>query len=251
MTVRMTWKGQLNLGLVSIPVGLATAVREKDVRFKQFTEDLHPVGRQAYDKETGEILETSEVKKGYEVDGKIVLITDEELDSVAAESTKALDVVCTVDEIDPMLYASHQWIVPQEGAEGAYDLLVATLAESKQVALAKTVRRSKQHVVAIHSDGTALIASFLHYADEVVQAPYQVSGASADMEQHKALLAKLLAGMKKPGAEQEFTDEQREKVLALIAAKASGQEINLSEQKAKDDTLDLLSALQASIGGEK
>jgi len=67
----MTWKGQLNLGLVSIPVGMATAVREKDVKFRQFTEDLHPVGRQEFDKETGEILTRSDIKKGYEIDGKV------------------------------------------------------------------------------------------------------------------------------------------------------------------------------------
>ena len=247
MTVRMTWKGQLNLGLVSIPVGMATAVREKDVKFKQFTEDGHAVGRQEFDKETGEILARSDIKKGYEVDGKIVLITDADLESVALESTKALDVVCTVDSIDPMLYASHQWLVPQEGAEAAYDLLVETLAESGQVALAKTVRRSKQHIVAIHSDGSSLIASFLHYADEVVTAPYKAQEAASSLSQHKTLLAKLLADMAQPGAVESFTDEQREKVLALIEAKAAGVEPVISEVTPKDETIDLLAALEASI----
>ena len=115
------------------------------------------------------------------------------------------------------------------------------------MALAKTVRRSKQHIVAIHSDGSSLIASFLHYADEVVTAPYKAQEAASSLSQHKTLLAKLLADMAQPGAVESFTDEQREKVLALIEAKAAGVEPVISEVTPKDETIDLLAALEASI----
>jgi len=247
----MTWRGQLNLGLVSIPVGLATAVREKSVKFQQFTEDLHSVGRQAYDKETGEILSSADVRKGYKVGDTVVLLTDEELESVSLESTKALEVVCTVASVDPMLYDSHQWIVPQEGAEAVYDLLVSSLADSGIVALATTVRRNKKHVVAIHSDGASLIASFLHYADEVVDAPYVAATVGAEMGQHKALLIKLLSGLQKPDNEvASFTDDQRDKVLAMIEAKASGVVVPQETVQVKDATVNLLEALEASLGKE-
>lgn len=251
MAVRMTWKGQLNLGLVSIPVGMATAVREKGVKFQQFTADLHPVGRQAYDKETGEILSSADVHKGFMVGEQVVLLTDEELESVSLESTKALDVQCVVEDIDPLLYASHQWLVPQEGAEAVYDLLVHVLSAASVVALAVTVRRNKKHVVAIHSDGKALLASFLHYVDEVVDAPYQAKPMDAKLQKHRALMTELLTGMLKPVEEvATFTDDQREKVLAMIEAKASGAVVDVIEAPVKDTTVSLLDALEASISGK-
>jgi non-homologous end joining protein Ku len=54
MAPRVSWKGFLKIGLVMAPVGLVSAITEKEVKFSQFTADGHPVGRKTYDKITGE-----------------------------------------------------------------------------------------------------------------------------------------------------------------------------------------------------
>ena len=73
----------------------------------------------------------------------------------------------------------------------------------------------------------------------------------AEMGQHKALLIKLLSGLQKPDNEvASFTDDQRDKVLAMIEAKASGVVVPQETVQVKDATVNLLEALEASLGKE-
>jgi len=92
---RAYWKGYLRRSLVSCPIALypATSEREK-VSFNQINKTTgHRVRYRKVDAETGEEVPSEDIIKGYEVaKGEYVEITDEELESVALESTKTIDI---------------------------------------------------------------------------------------------------------------------------------------------------------------
>src|SRR6202008_3932875 len=94
MAPRAYWKGYLRLSLVSCPIALypATSEREK-VSFNQINKQTgHPIRYRKVDAETGEEVPSDDIIKGYEVaKGEYVEVNDEELESVALESTKTID----------------------------------------------------------------------------------------------------------------------------------------------------------------
>ena len=107
MAPRANWKGYLKLSLVSCPVALypATSEREK-VRFHQINSKTgNRVRMQRIDAETGKPVEWEDVVKGYEYSkGSYLEVTKEELEAVALESTRTIEIDTFVpkDEIDDL-----------------------------------------------------------------------------------------------------------------------------------------------------
>ena len=108
MATRPTWQGYLRLSLVSCPVALYTATsRTGEVHFNMLSKKTHNRIRMIpTDPEEGPI-DRSDIVKGYEVDkGKFVIVTPEELEGVAPEKTRTIEIQDFVDiaEIDPIYY---------------------------------------------------------------------------------------------------------------------------------------------------
>ena len=102
---RAYWKGSLKLSLVSCPVALypASTGAEK-TRFHMInTETGNRLKQQMIDSETGDVVESDQKARGYEISkGKYVEIEKDELDAVQIESNHAIDIDSFVpkDEID-------------------------------------------------------------------------------------------------------------------------------------------------------
>ena len=99
------------------------------------------------------------------------MITPEELDSVAPEKTRAIDIEDFVDleDIDPIFYDHPYYLVPDKGAGKAYGLLLEAMRESGKVAIARVVIRSKEQLVAIRpAAGDVLTMETMIFHDEVV-----------------------------------------------------------------------------------
>ena len=95
MAPRAYWKGFLRLSLVSCPIQMfpATTEREK-ISFNQINKETgNRIRYRKVDEDTGEEVELSNIIKGYQVDkGQYVEITDDELESVALDSKKAIEI---------------------------------------------------------------------------------------------------------------------------------------------------------------
>src|SRR5215211_3736090 len=95
MAPRANWKGYLKLSLVSCPIALYPASSEREkIRFHQINKKTgNRIKLQRVDAETGEPVEYEHIMKGYEV-GKdqYIEITDEELEAIALESTRTIDI---------------------------------------------------------------------------------------------------------------------------------------------------------------
>ena len=92
---RPFWKGYLKLSLVSCPIALFPASSSSErVSFRQINKKTgHRLKQQLVDSVSGEVVESQDKGRGYQVGKDEYLpVEDEELDSLALESTKIIDL---------------------------------------------------------------------------------------------------------------------------------------------------------------
>ena len=228
------WSGAISFGLVNVPVKLYSAVSRKTVRFHQLNADTgHRISQKRVDSVTGDEIPYEKIVKGFELTkDRYVVITPEELDSVAPEKTRAIDIEDFVDleDIDPIYYDHPYYLVPDKGAGKAYGLLLEAMRESGKVAIARVVIRSKEQLVAIRpAAGDVLTMETMIFHDEVVPTddldgvPDAKDLKTTDRELKMA--QQLIASLASDFEPSKYHDEYREKVLELVERKAEGEEI--------------------------
>lgn len=251
---RAMWSGSISFGLVNVPVKLFTAARSKDIGFNQLhAADGARIQMKRVCSVDGNEVPYDEIAKGYEVSpDRYVLISQAELDALAPEVTRGIDIESFIDleEIDPVYFENSYYLVPDKGGAKAYGLLLAAMRESGKIALGRIVLRSKQYLVALRPAGNALAMSTLYYPDEVVDQD-ELSGLpeqTAFADRELAMAQQLIAALSEDFEPEKYHDEYRERVLDLIEQKASGQPIQI-EAKPENaaPVVDLMAALEASI----
>jgi DNA end-binding protein Ku len=257
---RAIWTGSLSFGLVNVPVGLFSATEDKSIRFNQFQKGTADrVRNKRVNERTGEEVPYDEIVKGYDLGGgQYVILTPDELASVAPGASKTIDVNDFVDleQIDPIYFDRPYFLAPHgKGGERAYALLLKAMAEMKKVAIARFIMRDKQYLVAIRADDEALVLETLRFEDEVRRPSEELPSLpiEADYEPREMEMAKLLidsmAADWDPGT---YHDTYRERVEGLIDQKARGEVIDVSAAEAEPaPVIDLLEALQASVSAAR
>ncbi len=256
---RAMWTGTIGFGLVSVPVKLYPAAREKTVRFNQLcSEHSARVRQQLICTAEGEAVERAGTVKGYEVGpDRYVTVTDADLTALAPQSSRALtiDAFVPAGSAPPNAYSKSYWAGPADGAAGAYGLLHAAMREHEVAAAGVLMLRSREQPVLLEAVPQGLLASVLHYADELVPAEeitgmHDAIAAAQDGRQHE-MAGMLISQMQGP-FEYAWQDHFREQVLALIDAKAAGEEIAVAPPApAAQAVPDLMAALEASVKAAK
>src|SRR5687768_12469411 len=175
MAARPIWRGQVRIGLVSIPVELYSATKSgATIAFHQVHE---PTGKRIkYEKVVPGIgpVDRDEIIKGYEVSkGEYVLLEPEEIESVKLESRKTLDLSQFVDlaDIDPIYYDKPYYVVPADDlAEEAFVVVREALRQAKKVGIGQLAMRGQEYVVSLKACGRGMVLETLRYADEVNKA---------------------------------------------------------------------------------
>jgi DNA end-binding protein Ku len=90
MAARSIWTGSLGFGLVTIPVKLVTAVRDKSIHFNLLSKDgSSRLRRKLYAPDTGKEYEYGETSRGYEIaPDRYVIVTEEEIEKLRPEKTR-------------------------------------------------------------------------------------------------------------------------------------------------------------------
>src|SRR5215218_7830213 len=113
---RAIWSGAISFGLVNIPVKLYSAVSRKTVRFHQLDRaDNQRIQQKRVNPRTGGEVPYDNLVKGYEIGpDRYVVVTPEELDALAPEKTRAIDIedFVDLDQIDPIYYDHPYYLVP-------------------------------------------------------------------------------------------------------------------------------------------
>ena len=130
----------------------------------------HPLGRQYFCPDDGQRLSTDDIVRGYETqEGKMVVVTDKELEAAAPESTRDIELRRFVpfEQIPSMYFQRPYFLAPAGRSTKAYHLLSATMEKTGRVGIGTFVMRSREYLVAILSEGGVLRAETLRFADEL------------------------------------------------------------------------------------
>jgi DNA end-binding protein Ku len=250
---RAIWSGVISFGLVSVPVRMYTATESKELKFHFLDRrDMAPIGYDKVNKETGESVAADDIVRGFEVDkGRFVELTEEDIDRLDVELTHSIDICdfVSIEEIDPLYFRKAYYLLPQDGAEKPYRLLVKALEETGRVAIAKVVIRNKQHLAAIRAFEDTLVLETMYYADEVrkpEEAP-KPQVRAPEVEMAKTLIENLAATWDP----EKYHDRYRTELLDLLEKKAEGEP--LPEPKAEEggEVVDLMEALRRSVAATK
>ncbi len=250
MATRSIWRGTISFGLVSVPVRMFTATESKELRFHFLhKDDLSPIGYDKVRKDTGEHVDPEDIVRGFEIEkGRYVPLDDEDLDRLDIELTKSIDILDFVDldEIDPIYFRKAYYLLPDEGAEKPYALLVRALEETGKVGIAKVVIRNKQHLAALRPVDGILVLETMYYADEV-RKPEEVK-VSGDLRKAEVDMAKsLVENLSEPFKPEKYDDTYRKELLELLRAKAKGQKLPEPSEEEPGEVVDLMAALRESV----
>jgi DNA end-binding protein Ku len=249
MAPRSIWRGTISFGLVSVPVRMYTATESKELRFHFLhKDDLAPIGYDKVRKDTGEHVDPEDVVRGFEIEkGRYVPLDDEDLDRLDIELTKSIDICDFVDldEIDPIYFRKAYYLLPEEGAEKPYALLVRALEETGKVGIAKVVIRNKQHLAALRPVDGLLVLETMYYADEVRKPEKVKSGElrKAEVEMAKSLVENLSESFDP----EKYDDTYRKELLDLLRAKAKGKKLPEPAAEEEGEVVDLMAALRESV----
>jgi DNA end-binding protein Ku len=250
---RSIWSGTISFGLVSIPVRMFTATESKELRFHfVHKDDLAPIGYDKVRKDTGEHVDPDQIVRAFEIEkGQYVPVTEEDVDRLDIELTHSIDICDFVDleEIDPIYFRKAYYLLPQDGSEKPYKLLVGALEDTGKVAVAKVVIRNKQHLATVRTYKRRLLLETMYFADEV-RGPESLDGelgggkvTDAELQMARSLVQNL----SEPFDPSKYDDTYRKELLELIKAKAKGMDLPEPKAEEEAEVVDLMAALRESV----
>jgi DNA end-binding protein Ku len=258
MAPRAYWKGSLKLSLVSCPVLLypASTYTEK-TRFHMINKETgNRLKQQMVDAETGEIVESDQKGRGYELKkGEYVEVEKEELEAVQIESNHTIDIDSFVpkDEIDKR-YLDHPYYIAPDGKAGidAFAVIRDAMKDQDRVALARIVLTNREHVIAIEPLGRGLLGTTLRYPYELrdehdyfddIRNP-KISKDMIDLASH------ILDSKAAHFDPSKFKDEYEIALKTLVRRKAAGKPVKAAEPTERPgNVINLMDALKASLKG--
>lgn len=248
---RALWKGAVSFGMVTIPIKLYTATEEKDIAFNMLHKKDHVrIKLQRYCPEDDQVLDMSEIVKGYEIAAdRYVIMEPDDFDKVPVNTTHTIEITDFVpdEQIDPIYYQKTYFIEPDKVGMKPFALLREVLKDSKLVALAKVTLRQKEQLCTLRVYGDVIALETMFYADEIRSAEDLDAPADVKINERELKMAKSLVEMLTGDFEPEkYKDNYREALIELIERKHEGQEIS-RPAPAPGKVTDLMEALRASV----
>lgn len=262
--VRSFWSGTITFGLVSIPVELYAAARGRRTSMKLVDEQGHALGRRYVSTRTGRVLTPEELVRGFEHEsGRTVIVTDEELESVAPERSRdiQLDRFVPVDRIPPSVFQRPYYLAPDERAGKAYALLAQTMERTGRAAIGEFVMREREYLVAIVAEGGVLRAETLRYGDEIRSAQdVGLPAAAAAPRARVQAFEKAIDALAEDALDWDELEDLEAEALRQVAGRKARERRDVIALEALEDddadgeggaeVIDLMQLLRRSLGGE-
>jgi DNA end-binding protein Ku len=256
---RPLWSGSLSFGLVNVPIQLVSAARDLDFHFHQLhAKDKRRIEQRRFCKEEDIEVGWEEIAHSYDLDGKQVMITDEELASVEPRKTRTIEIESFADlsAVDPIYFDHPYFLVPAGEADGtirAYRLLVEVMENAEQVAIGRFVMRTKEYLAAVRARDGALALSTMRFADEV-RPQSQVPTGDAKKPAKKQIdnAIAVIEELSSDWDPESYTDCYRERLRRVIDSKRKGGKIEAPEAEPQPKPAeDLMAALEATLANVK
>lgn len=237
---RSFWSGTITFGLVSIPVALYAANQSRRISLRMVGPEGTPLARRYFTSKDDKELDPDEIVRGYEVEkGRFVIVDDEELERLAPERTRDIDLrqFVRASEIDPMYFERAYYLIPNGQSTKAYRLLAQVMEETDRAGIATFVMRTKEYLVAIIAENGILRAETLRFADELrtpadIGLPEPAKVAPAAVKKMDQAIGRL-AESSLPRSE--MKDESADRLMKVVNKKLRAGEDVVHVDTPKDD----------------
>src|SRR5437773_4251143 len=260
MAPRANWKGFLRLSLVTCPVALYPATSESEkISFNQLNRQTgHRIKYLKVDADTGDEVPNEDIVKGYKLeDDQFIEVTKEELEEIALESTRTIEIDEFVDrsEIDPR-YLIRPYYLRPDGKVGhdAFAVIRETIREMGKVTIGRVVLTNREHIIALEPLGKGLMGTLLRYPYEVrSERDYFDEVQDVKVTKDMLDLAKHIVEQKSASFEPDkFEDHYESALIDLINKKRSGVRLPAkAAPKSSGNVINLMDALKRSLASEK
>jgi DNA end-binding protein Ku len=260
MAARSFWKGYLKLSLVTCPVAMMPATTQSEkIRFHTLSRETHERLVSRYvDEETGAPVEEEDEVKGYEVGpDTYVMLEDEELEAVALESTRAIDIETFVprEAVPWIWYDKPHYLTPDDKVgEEAFVVIKEAMAAAGMVGISRLVLYRRERAVLLEPCGKGIILWTLRYGDEVRDpAPFMPDDPQAPAPAAIGLIRKLIDEQTRPWDPDLVRDPVQEKLADIIEAKKKGRKPPKPAKAAQTApvVLNVMDALRRSLAGDR
>jgi DNA end-binding protein Ku len=249
---RSIWSGTISFGLVSIPVRMVGAVSEHSLHFNLLhRKDSSPIGYEKVCKQEGKPVSDDEIVKAYEVEkGTFVELDDEDFAAARVEGYHTFDIAdfVEVDEIDPIFFERSYYLVPQDGGEKVYTLLVRAMEDAGLAAVGTFVMREREHLGCLRIRDGVIVLERMYFADEIRPTDELKPGRARVSKQELEMAATLIDRFTGSFDPSKYSDTYTEKLLDVIKRKQKGETVQVEQpEAAEEEAPDLMAALRASI----
>ena len=259
--MRAIWTGHITFGLITIPVGLYSAVEaSEEVHFRLLHRKDHaPIKYKKYCSKEDVEVPNDEIVKGFEVSPKkFAVVEKEELDEVKEEATGSedhtIEILQFVDfaSINPLFIEAPYYLAPLKGGAKAYAVLRDALADTRRVGIARFRLRTRPLLAAMAPTERALSLAVLR-AHEEVRSPNDLAIPDEKAKPAEIKMAKMLVdqltGTWDPT---EHPNEYRRALGKLLASKKTFALTEAGKAAvAESNVVDLMEALKRSVGQGK
>jgi DNA end-binding protein Ku len=257
--MRTIWKGSISFGLVNIPIGLAVATQRSDIAFRTLHRECGtPIKQKRWCPVHDREVNADELVKGWEFSkGQYVLVEESDLESIALQRSHSIEIVRFVElsEVDPIYFDRTYYLAPAdvEAQRRPYVLLLEAMRETGMAAVGKFVLWGKENLCLLRPLGTSLALQTLFYSEDI-RARGEIDDAVGGVEVKAPeldLAKQVIQSLVGEWVPDEFENEYRTELRAMLEAKLAGEEIAVPEPVAEAPVVDLMEALRRSVDEAK
>jgi DNA end-binding protein Ku len=254
---RALWKGSINFGLVTVPIGLvsATEAREEFAFNLLHKKDGSRIIQKRFCKEEDVEVPWSDLVKGYQyAKDQYVVLTEEDFQKARVPATQMFEIRRFVPSTDVEdLYFETPYYVQPEGksATKPYALLRDALAQSGKIGIGTIVLRQREHLAALEPAAEALVLTTMRFAHEI-RSPKQLDLPGVNHgygEKEMKLALQLMDTLSDDWDPKEFKDTYTDVLRQVIEARIEGKEVVAAEVPKGPRVTNLMEALEKSLRG--
>lgn len=257
MAQRTFWKGYLKLSLVTCPVAMMPARSQSEkVRFHTLNRKTgNRIQSRFIDAVTGKPVADEDEVRGYpKDDDEYVMLEEDELDSVALESTRTIDieVFAPRSSVGWIWYDAPHYLVPDgKVGEEAFSVIREAMKATKTVGISRVVLYRRERAVLLEPRDNGIVLWTLRYGDEVRdEKPYFAGIKKAEPEADmKPLMEKLIKSRTKDWSPDLAEDPVQDELLSIIKAKEKGRKATKARPKPQSEgnVVSIMEALKKSL----
>ena len=253
--MRAIWSGAIGFGLVNIPVKLFSAVQQSELDLDMLDKKDHAnIKFQRVNANTGKVVPWENIVKGYKVDDRYVVLSNEDFEKASPEKNKIITIEEFVDEkdIETIYFEVPYYLQPEKSGVKAYGLLKEALEKTGKAGLGTFVLRNRESLVLIKPYDDILILNKIRYVEEIRDTSEIKIPASHSKPGELKMAVQLIEQLAGEFDISKYKDTYSDKLMKLIKAKAKGKKIAPTQLRVvHSPNRDLMAQLKASLEPSK